>query len=137
MSIAFYVLAIVTFVSSRNDVTPRHSCAARSYMYIFELLQLVSFERLVFDVFGQMWGTMLLNAMSTVSLLGGVLSVCAAEKLAIALVSYYRCKLIQSRQGINVLFVCLRLVCALSSLPQSKRVKICCVYRSSNLYLIY
>ena len=92
MSIAFYVLAIVTFVSSRNDVTP----GIRSYMYMFELLQLVSLERLVFDVFGQMWGTMLLNAMSTVSLLGGVLSVCAAEKLAIALVSYYRCKLIQA-----------------------------------------
>lgn len=49
-------------------------------------LQLVSLERLVFDVFGQMWGTMLLNGMSTVSLVVGLLAVCAAEKVAIALV---------------------------------------------------
>ena len=49
-------------------------------------MQLVSVERLVFDVFGQMWGTMLLNGLSTISLLAGLLAVCAAEKLAIALV---------------------------------------------------
>ena len=41
----------------------------------------------MFDVFGQMWGTMLLNGMSTISLLVGLLAVCAAEKIAIALVS--------------------------------------------------
>ena len=41
----------------------------------------------MFDVFGQMWGTMLLNGLSTISLLGGLLAVCAAEKVAIALVS--------------------------------------------------
>ena len=40
----------------------------------------------MFDVFGQMWGTMLLNGLSTISLLAGLLAVCAAEKLAIALV---------------------------------------------------
>lgn len=49
-------------------------------------MQLVSVERLVFDVFGQMWGTMLLNGLSTISLLAGLLAVCAAEKIAIALV---------------------------------------------------
>ena len=41
----------------------------------------------MFDVFGQMWSTMLLNGLSTVSLLGGLLGVCAAEKTAIAVVS--------------------------------------------------
>jgi hypothetical protein len=51
-------------------------------------IQLVSVERLVFDVFGQMWGTMLLNGLSTISLLAGLLAVCAAEKLAIALVCW-------------------------------------------------
>ena len=44
----------------------------------------------MFDVFGQMWGTMLLNGLSTISLLGGLLAVCAAEKVAIALVSSIR-----------------------------------------------
>ncbi len=52
-------------------------------------IQLVSVERLVFDVFGQMWGTMLLNGLSTISLLAGLLAVCAAEKLAIALVCWH------------------------------------------------
>ena len=61
-------------------------------------MQLVSMERLVFDVFGQMWGTMLLNGLSTISLLAGLLAVCAAEKLAIALV----CSLTQYQ----ILFAC-------------------------------
>ena len=41
----------------------------------------------MFDVFGQMWGTMFLNGLSTISILGGLLAVCATEKVAIALVS--------------------------------------------------
>ena len=41
----------------------------------------------MFDILGQMWGTMLLNALSTVCLLVGVLAVCATEKMAIAVVS--------------------------------------------------
>ena len=49
--------------------------------------QMLSVERLVFDVFGQMWGTMLLNTMSALCTVTGVLGVCISEKTAIGVVS--------------------------------------------------
>lgn len=40
----------------------------------------------MFDVFGQMWGTMLINGMSVLCTVVGILGVCVSEKAAIGLV---------------------------------------------------
>ena len=80
IAVIFYIITFMTFVSLR------YRTHETSILIMLVHIQLVSVERLVFDVFGQMWGTMLLNGLSTISLLAGLLAVCAAEKLAIALV---------------------------------------------------
>ena len=85
IAIIFYIITFMTFVSLRYR-THENSIL----IMLVHNIQLVSVERLVFDVFGQMWGTMLLNGLSTISLLAGLLAVCAAEKLAIALVCVQR-----------------------------------------------
>ena len=40
----------------------------------------------MFDVFGQMWGTMLINGMTVLCTITGMLGVCANEKAAIGVV---------------------------------------------------
>ncbi|XP_064382648.1 sodium/potassium-transporting ATPase subunit beta-1-interacting protein 3-like [Halichondria panicea] len=53
--------------------------------YLLLLLTLlVSIERLVFDVFGQMWGTMLVNGMNLICTITGLLGTCIKEKIAMA-----------------------------------------------------
>ena len=87
IAIIFYIITFMTFVSLRYWTHENFSRLLVNFLLMHARIQLVSMERLVFDVFGQMWGTMLLNGLSTISLLAGLLAVCAAEKLAIALVS--------------------------------------------------
>jgi len=43
-------------------------------------------ERMVIDVFGQMWGTMLINGMTALCILTGMAGVCIRERLAIGVV---------------------------------------------------
>lgn len=50
-------------------------------------IQVVSIERLVFDVFGQMWGAMMVNGMNFVCTLIGILGACVGERIAIGVVS--------------------------------------------------
>ena len=50
-------------------------------------MQILSIERAVIDVFGEMWGTMLLNCAAVVCSTAGLLGLCAREIVAIALVS--------------------------------------------------
>lgn len=49
--------------------------------------QLVSIERTVFDVLGQMWLTMLVNGMNLICTMTGVLGTCVKEKIAMAVVN--------------------------------------------------
>ena len=51
-------------------------------------MQVVSIERLVFDVFGQMWGAMLVNGMNLICTLIGILGACIGEKIGIGVVSH-------------------------------------------------
>ena len=53
-------------------------------------MQAISIERLVFDVFGQMWGTMLVNGMNLICTMTGVLGTCIKEKIAMTVVSSSR-----------------------------------------------
>lgn len=54
-------------------------------------MQAVSIERLVFDVFGQLWGAMLVNGMNLVCALIGIMGACIAEKIGIGVVSRVKC----------------------------------------------
>lgn len=49
--------------------------------------QLVSIERTVFDVLGQMWLTMLVNGMNLICTMTGMLGTCVKEKIAMAVVN--------------------------------------------------
>ena len=49
--------------------------------------QLVTVERMVFDTFGQMWGPLLINCMTALCSLTGMVGVCIREKIAIGVVS--------------------------------------------------
>ena len=49
--------------------------------------QLMTVERVVFDTFGQMWGTLLINCMTGLCSLVGMAGVCIQEKIAIGMVS--------------------------------------------------
>ena len=51
------------------------------------ILQLLSTERTVIDVFGQMWGTMLLNCAAIVFSTTALLGICAKDMAVIILVS--------------------------------------------------
>ena len=59
--------------------------------------QVLTVERMVFDTFGQMWGTMILNCMTALCTLTGIVGVCINEKMAIGVVSgnnallYFHC----------------------------------------------
>ena len=44
-------------------------------------------ERVVIDIFGQMWGTLVLNSISFVFCVAGLLGICAKDSLVIFLVS--------------------------------------------------
>ena len=44
-------------------------------------------ERMVFDTFGQMWGPLLINCMTALCSLTGMVGVCIREKIAIGVVS--------------------------------------------------
>lgn len=61
IAIAFYVLSVVTLA--------------------------LTLERMVIDVFGQMWGTMIVNGLTLICTLTGICGVCIVEKIAIAVYS--------------------------------------------------
>ena len=51
------------------------------------LCQVLTIERMVFDVLGQMWGALMINGMTALCTLVGMAAITIMEKAAIAVVS--------------------------------------------------
>lgn len=68
-------------------------------------LQLISIERLVFDVMGQMWGPALVEEMTCICILLALLGACTRKKVAIAVVSCVQNQLTLGIKRISVAMV--------------------------------
>ena len=57
------------------------------FFHFYTCIQVMTVERMVFDAFGQMWGTLIINCITALCSLVGIVGVCIPEKIAIGVVS--------------------------------------------------
>ena len=78
LNLASYLILMSYCISNANLLT-----------IIIICIQLIGIERLVFDVFGQMWITCALNALSVLTSILGIVGIFFRRKTAVLAVSTY------------------------------------------------